>query len=82
MQDITWWGLPAAGLILVLVEAAKTLGFPARYAGVLAIGIGIVGGALAYQFGGSEAAKSAALGLMAGASAAGLWSSTKNVAGK
>lgn len=82
MGDVTWWGLPAASLVLALVELAKQAGFPSRWAGVLAVALGALGGAAAYVWGGSEAAASVVNGLMAGLMAAGLWSTAKNAAGR
>jgi hypothetical protein len=78
-MDVTWWGVPVIGLIVALVELAKGVGFPSRYAGVLAVVLGVVGGVLAYVFADSPAATAAVSGLVAGLSAAGLWSTAKHV---
>jgi len=82
MDSLTWWGIPAIGLIVALVELAKGLGFPSRYAGILAVGFGIAGGIMAYVFADSPAVTAAVNGLLAGLSAAGLWSTVKNTARK
>jgi hypothetical protein len=74
----TWWGIPAAALILGLVQVAKSLGFPSRYAGALAVVLGLAGGIAVTVWGKSALAGNIVAGLAAGLSAAGLWSTVKN----
>lgn len=75
-----WWGLPAPALILALVQLAKQLGFPRRYAGLLATVIEVAGGAAVSLWGTSATAADIATGMAAGLSAAGLWSTVKSAA--
>jgi trimethylamine:corrinoid methyltransferase-like protein len=76
--SVTWWGLPAPLLIMALVQLAKTLGLPARWAGALAAALGAAGGLIVYFWGHSALAGDVVTGLAAGLSAAGLWSTVKN----
>jgi hypothetical protein len=80
-MSVTWWGIPAGLLILALVQLAKGIGFPSRYAGLLAVVLGAAGGLAAHLWGGSALALSVVDGLVAGLAAAGLWSTVKNAAG-
>ncbi len=73
-----WWGVPAVVLIMALVELAKQLGFPSRYAGLLASVVGMAGGLAVTIWGGSTAAANIVTGLAAGLAAAGLWSTVKS----
>lgn len=73
-----WWGVPAPLLILGLVQVAKKLGFPSRYAGLLSIVIGVLGGIAFHFWGGSQLASDLVTGLATGLAAAGLWSTAKN----
>lgn len=75
----TWWGVPAAALVMGLVDLAKSIGFPSRYAGALAALLGVVGGVAAYYWGSSPLAGAAVNGLLAGLGAAGFYSTAKNV---
>ncbi|HEY8414390.1 MAG TPA: hypothetical protein VIK99_01325 [Thermaerobacter sp.] len=77
-----WWGLPAAAIIVAVVELCKQAGFPAKWAGVLAAVLGAAGGLAAHLWGGSPAVAAVVQGLVAGLAAAGLWSATKNAAGR
>ncbi len=74
----TWFGIPAIGVVIGLVELAKSLGLPVKYAGLLGVAIGVAGGIASYLFVDSTAAANIALGLLAGLSASGLYSSVKN----
>ncbi len=75
-----WWGLPAPVLILALVQLAKQVGFPPRYAGLLALVIGLAGGAAVSLWGTSATVADIVTGMATGLSAAGLWSTVKNAA--
>lgn len=79
-MDVTWWGVPASLLVMSVVQLAKEVGFPSRYAGLLSAGLGVLGGVAAYFWGNSPAASAAVNGLVAGLGAAGLWSAVKNAA--
>ena len=76
-----WWGVPAVVLIMAVVELAKQLGFPSRYAGLLAAVLGAVGGLAVDIWGGSQLVSDVVTGLVAGLSAAGLWSTVKSSVG-
>jgi hypothetical protein len=77
-----WWGVPAVVLIIALVQLAKQMGFPSKYAGLLAAVMGIAGGAADAIWGSSRLISDIMTGLVAGLSAAGLWSTVKNSAGE
>jgi len=79
MDDILWWGAPATLLVMTLVQLAKGLGFPTRWAGVLSTVIGVAGGVLWHLWADSELVQAIVTGLLVGLSAAGLWSTQKNV---
>ena len=81
-MDTTWWGLPAAAIIVGVVELFKRAGLNHRWAGILAVILGIVGGCVAHVWADSELAAAVAQGLVAGLAAAGLWSTAKNAAGR
>ncbi len=76
-------GLPASGVIVALVEGAKRLGLPARYAPLVAVALGLACGLVAYlvrvvpSLGGW--AEAAGGGIVLGLVAAGLYSGTKSV---
>lgn len=78
MENITWWGIPAVPIILALVEVAKRSGFPAQHAGLLALALGIGGGACVAWFGGQDWPASILSGAAAGLVASGAWSAAKN----
>jgi len=78
-QEWVWWGVPAVPLILGLVELAKRLGFPSRWAGVLAVALGVVGSLLWMYTQSSPLAQAVAQGLVVGLAASGLWSTEKSV---
>lgn len=68
-----------AGLVVAAVEMFKQAGFPSRYSGIVALVVGIV---LALIGGAAERIEGdtwslVLIGIMAGFSAAGLWSAPK-----
>ncbi|MCL5264154.1 MAG: hypothetical protein M1343_02995 [Chloroflexi bacterium] len=73
-----WWGVPALFVVIGLVELAKKVGFPAQYAMLLAVAIGIVGGILSTIFANSVLANATMGGVVIGLMASGLWSGVKN----
>jgi len=79
LLEWVWWGIPAVPLILGLVELAKRFGFPSRWAGVLAVVLGIAGSLLWMYTQASPLAQAIAQGLVVGLAAAGLWSTGKSV---
>ena len=76
-MDFEIYGIGAVALTIALVQFAKMLGLPAKFAPILAIVVGVVEGFIA--FGLDDPVKSIVLGLVAGLSAIGIWSGTKNV---
>jgi hypothetical protein len=80
--NIELYGVSAVVLIVGLVELAKQIGFPAKFAGVLAVGFGLAA-ALGYAYLADQVAFEAVVkGLALGLSAAGLYSATKNAVEK
>lgn len=80
-MELLWWNLPALLLVLGIVELLKRVGFPSKFAGLLAVGLGAAGGVAAYLWGDSELASAAVNGLVVGLAAAGLWSTGKHTLG-
>lgn len=79
-------GVPASGVIIALVEGAKGIGLPARWAPLLAVVLGIGCGLAAHLIavvpvlgGWVEAAGS---GIVLGLVATGLYAGTRAVAGR
>ena len=71
-------GIAAVPIIIGLVQLLKSIGFPAKYAGVLAVGLGLAA-SLGYTYFQAEPwYEAAVMGLAVGLSAAGLYSATKN----
>jgi ABC-type uncharacterized transport system permease subunit len=80
--NIELYGVSAVVLIIGLVELAKQIGFPAKFAGVLAVGFGLAV-SLGYAYLAEQVAFEAVItGLALGLSAAGLYSATKNAVEK
>lgn len=80
-MEALWWGLPAAALIVAVVEVLKRVGLSSQWAGVAAVVIGAVGGLAAHVWADSPAVAAVVQGIVAGLAAAGLWSTTKNALG-
>jgi hypothetical protein len=74
-------GYAAPVIIVGLVQLAKNAGFPSKFAGLLAVGLGMALGGLAYAGSLYPAVQDALVyvvgGLVAGLSASGLWSTIK-----
>ena len=81
MTDVTWWGLPAVLIVMALVELVKRLGLESRWAGLLAVVLGALGGAAAHLYADSPLAAAIVQGIVVGLAAAGLYSTGKHVAG-
>jgi len=80
--DLELYGISAVVLIVGLVQLAKQIGFPTKFAGVLSVGLGLAV-ALGHAYLVEELAFQAAItGLALGLSAAGLYSATKNAVEK
>ena len=80
-STIVVYSIPLIFVIMGLVQVAKGIGFPARYAGVLALAIGI-GIMLLYTYYQSAPwLEASILGAVAGLAASGGWSTGKNAAG-
>jgi len=83
-MDLLVAGLPASGVIVALVEGAKRLGLPARWAPLVAVLLGLACGVLAYL--GTVAPsvhrwyEAVGGGVILGLSAAGLYSGAKATA--
>jgi hypothetical protein len=81
-MNIELYGVSAVVLIIGLVELAKQVGFPAKFAGVLSVGCGLAV-SLGYAYLAEQVAFQAVItGLALGLSAAGLYSATKNAVEK
>lgn len=72
-------GVAASGIIIGLVQLAKTLGFPTKYAGLLAVGLGLLTTFIYDFYSDTRWYHVLVLGLAVGLSAAGLWSTIKSV---
>ena len=76
-------GLPASGVIVALVEGAKRVGLPTRWAPVLAVALGLLCGLLAQLAVVAPRVhiwyEAAGAGIALGLSAAGLYSGTKAI---
>ena len=81
-MDITWWGIPAVALVVAVVQWLKALGINSRYAGVVAVVLGIAGGIASQVWSDSPLAQSIVTGLIVGLAAAGAWSTGKHLAGE
>ncbi len=81
-MDLTWWNIPAAALVMAVVEGLKRLGLDSRWAGVAAVVVGIAGNLAATFWADSRVAEAIVQGLILGLTAAGLWSTGKAVAGR
>jgi len=75
-------GVAASGVIVGLVQLAKTLGFPSKYAGLLSVGIGLIVTVVYSFFRDSTWYHVVIMGLALGLVAAGGWSTVKSTAGQ
>lgn len=77
-MDMELYGVSAVLIIMGLVQLVKGLGLPAKYAGLVAVTLGLVV-SLGFAYWAELAAFQAVItGLALGLSAAGLYSTTKN----
>ncbi len=78
---IAIYSIPLLFIIVGLVQIAKGIGFPARYAGLLAVMLGVALMILYTYFHDAPWLEAAVLGAVAGLAAAGVWSTGKNAVG-
>ncbi len=76
------WMAAAVPIIVAIVQLAKRSGFPSRWSGLLAVGLGLIGGLGSYGYVSADWRALGMIGLVAGLAAAGLYSTGKNAAGK
>lgn len=85
-MDLVLFGVPAALVIVALVELAKSQGLSSRYAAPAALGLGIFFGIIAKMAAGNPEfagwAEAVFVGILAGLSASGLYSGQKAVRGQ
>ena len=75
------YGVPAVAIVVGLVQVAKAIGFPSKYGGVLAIGLGVGLMLLYTYYADAPWAQAVVFGIVIGLAAAGVYSTTKNAAG-
>ena len=83
-KELIYQGIPISIVIMALVQLAKGLGLPTKFAPLLAVGLGILAGIPAYVL--NKDISMLFLGLITGLIASGLFSNLKEgkriVAGK
>lgn len=82
LGTISWWGIPATGAVVAVVELLKRAGLDSRWAGVAAVVVAVVGNLAATYWADSPVATALAQGIILGLAASGLWSTVKHVAGR
>jgi len=78
-MDIEIFGVSAVLLIMALVNLAKSVGFNSKYGGILAVVLGILTSVGYSFFQDTLTFKAIITGLALGLSAAGLYSTQKNI---
>lgn len=78
-MNVEIYGISAVLLIIGVVQLAKNAGFPTKYAGLLAVIFGVVASVGYTFFYETEFFKAIVTGLALGLSAAGLYSTQKNI---
>jgi 4-hydroxybenzoate polyprenyltransferase len=73
-------GIAASGIIVGLVQLAKTLGFPTKFAGLLSVGMGLIMAVVYSFFRDTTWFQVVVLGLGLGLAASGGWSTVKSAA--
>lgn len=79
-EEAIWFGVAAIPVIIGLVQLAKiTFNLSSRFAPIVAVGLGIVGGVVSHATGVHDRSvlEAGFLGLLAGLTACGLYSATK-----
>lgn len=77
-EAVAWGGVAALPLVVGIVQVAKRAGLPARFAGVLALALGVGGGIFYGYAAGLDVAASVPQGILVGLAASGVWSTTKS----
>lgn len=72
-MEIYMGDIPLSVVIIGVVQLAKSVGFPGKYAGVLAVGLGLVLGVIM-----DPSVPGAIRGVSMGLMASGMWSATKS----
>ncbi|NLW08046.1 MAG: hypothetical protein GX039_08765 [Clostridia bacterium] len=80
-MDMEIYGISAVLLIMGIVQLAKNAGFPSKFAGLLAVAIGILASVGYTMFQEAELFRALVTGIALGLAAAGLYSTQKNVRG-
>lgn len=75
---VAWAGVAALPVVIGVVEVLKRAGLPDRWAGVVALLLGIGGALLFGAAAGLDVTTSLAQGLLVGLAASGAWSTTKS----
>ena len=78
MNELMIYLASAVPVIVGIVEACKRSGFPSKFAGLLAIAVGIGGGLMYASYALQPYPLGAFFGLVSGLAAAGLYSGPKN----
>lgn len=79
---LTIGGVTLAVIVVALLQVAKITGLPARLAPLTAIILGVAAGWVTAATGNTDLATGLIGGLLAGLAAVGLYSGTKNTAGR
>ena len=80
-MDLEIFGVSAVLVIIGLVQIAKSLGLPTRYAGVASVGLGVLTSLGYTYYVDAPWLQAVMVGLAIGLSAAGLYSGTKAASG-
>ncbi len=81
-MDMEFFGVSAVLVVVGLVQLAKTLGFPRRYGGLMAVVLGVVA-SIGYTYqADAQWLQALFVGLAIGLSAAGLYSGSKAAVGR
>lgn len=81
-EMVAWGGVAALPLVVGVVEVSKRAGLPDRWAGLLALALGISGGILYGGLAGLDPIISLPQGLLVGLAASGAWSTSRHAVGK
>ena len=76
MENLTIYGVAAVPLIMGMVEGAKKVGLPPRFAPALSVGLGVAAGVLILAPG--NVTEGVVIGMALGLTSVGLYSGTKN----
>ena len=80
-MDLEMYGVSAVLIIIGLVQLAKSAGLPSKWAGLVAVTLGVVASVCFTLWGEVPVYKAVIVGLALGLSAAGLWSTQKATRG-